>query len=181
KTPAKSAAQAAFEGIASLIRLLPTGTVFAFQFLNPVLTNDGKCHVSNKYLSGILIAICGLSCFVSSFTDSYTDGSGNRRYGIATRTGLWPGSPVGGEDLSSYRLTVGDFVHAFFALDVFAVVALLDPNSVRCFYPSFETTQRALVMALPPVIGAISGTVFVIFPNRRHGIGYPSDDKSKTS
>ena len=64
-------------------------------------------------------------------------------------------------------------MHGFFSLVVFAVVSLLDPNTVECFYPSFESTQKALLMAMPPVIGAVSTAVFVMFPNNRHGIGYP--------
>ncbi|XXG54345.1 hypothetical protein AAC387_Pa03g2252 [Persea americana] len=54
------------------------------------------------------------------------------------------------------------------------VVALFDSNTVGCYYSSFETEQKALLMALPPVVGAISSTVFVVFPNTRHGIGYPA-------
>lgn len=79
-------------------------------------------------------------------------------------------------DLSKYKLRVGDFVHAFFSVIVFSVVSLLDPNTVECFYPGFESEQKVLMMVLPPVIGAISSTVFMVFPNNRHGIGYPSSD-----
>ncbi|XP_022848877.1 protein DMP2-like [Olea europaea var. sylvestris] len=169
----------ALSGIGNLIKLLPTGTVFMFQFLNPVLTNNGQCHTINKYLSGVLIAVSAFSCCFASFTDSYEDSEGTNHYGIATNKGLWPNSSS--QDLSSYRLRFGDFVHAFFSLIVFAVVALLDPNTVECFYPSFESAQKVLLMALPPVIGAISGSIFVIFPNTRHGIGYPSSQSSSTS
>ncbi|KAL8047783.1 hypothetical protein ABFX02_07G022900 [Erythranthe guttata] len=168
--------QATLTGFGNLVKLLPTGTVFAFQFLNPVLTNNGQCHVVNKYLSAVLIATCGVSCCFASFTDSYSDDQGNTNYGIATTKGLWPNSSK--QDLSAYKLRFGDFVHAFFSLVVFAVVALLDPNSVECFYPSFESAQKVLLMAMPPVIGAVSGSVFVLFPNKRHGIGYPSSQGS---
>lgn len=96
-------------------------------------------------------------------------------------TGLWPSTNSGSVNLSPYKLRIGDFVHSFFALIVFAVLALLDSNTVECFYPSFESTEKVLLMVLPPVIGAISGTVFMLFPNKRHGIGYPSSDTtSKT-
>ncbi|KAI3469475.1 hypothetical protein Pfo_026138 [Paulownia fortunei] len=170
--------QASLTGVANLIKLLPTGTVFMFQFLNPVLTNNGQCHTVNNYLSSILIVACGFSCCFASFTDSYTDSQGNTHYGIATTKGLWPSSSSSTQDLSSYKLRFGDFVHAFFSLVVFAVVALLDPNSVECFYPSFESTQKVLLMAMPPVIGVISSSIFVLFPNNRHGIGYPSSQTS---
>ncbi|PIN06656.1 hypothetical protein CDL12_20784 [Handroanthus impetiginosus] len=167
-------AQTALTSVGNLIKLLPTGTVFLFQFLNPILTNNGQCHTINKYLSSFLIAFCGFSCCFASFTDSYIDSQGITRYGIPTTKGLWPCSSSSTQDLSSYRLRFGDFFHAFFSLIVFAVVALLDPNSVECFYPAFESTQKLLLMALPPVIGTVSASIFVLFPNNRHGIGYPS-------
>lgn len=171
-----SMSQKTFSSIGNLIRLLPTGTVFLYQFANPLLTNGGHCSAVNKILSGLLIGCCGVSCFLSSFTDSYTDGDGNIHYGFATFKGFFP-SPDSGSgymDLSSYKIQFGDFVHAFLALIVFGVVSLLDANTVECFYPSFQSTQKVLLMALPPIIGTIAGTVFVIFPNKRHGIGYPA-------
>lgn len=178
-TKKKGVKDVALTGVGNLIKLLPTGTVFLFQFLNPVLTNNGHCNTpANKYLSAILIAVSAFSCCFSSFTDSYTGSDGQTHYGIATTKGLWPSTDSGSVDLSAYKLRVGDFVHAFFSLVVFAVVSLLDSNTVRCFYPAFESTERVLLMVLPPVIGTIAGTVFVVFPNKRHGIGYPSSSDS---
>ncbi|PSS01467.1 Protocadherin-15 like [Actinidia chinensis var. chinensis] len=178
-TSEKSMGYMTLTGFGNLIKLLPTGTVFLFQFFNPVLTNNGKCHVSNKYLSGALIGFCGLSCFFSSFTDSYTGTDGITHYGIATFKGIWPTTSSGSVNTSSYKIRPGDFVQALFSLIVFGVVSLLDSNTVDCFYPSFESNQKALLMALPPAIGAISSAVFVLFPNTRHGIGYPpSSSKS---
>ncbi|XXG54351.1 hypothetical protein AAC387_Pa03g2257 [Persea americana] len=58
-------------------------------------------------------------------------------------------------------------------LMVFAVVALLSPNVVGCHYPSFESTQKTLLVVLPSVVGFISSAVFAVFPHIRHGIGYP--------
>lgn len=97
---------------------------------------------------------------------------------MVTVSGLWPAPLSGSVDLSKYKLGVGDFVHAFLSLVVFAVVALLDPNTVRCFYPGFESQEKVLMMVLPPIIGTVAATVFLVFPNKRHGIGYPS---SKTT
>lgn len=171
-----SMSQKTFNSIGNLIRLLPTGTVFLYQFANPLLTNGGDCSSVNKILSGLLFGFCGVSCFLSSFTDSYTDGNGNIHYGFATFKGFFPNAGSGSDDvdLSKYKIQIGDFVHAFLALIVFGVVSLLDANTVKCFYPSFESTQKVLLMALPPVIGTVAGTVFVVFPNKRHGIGYPA-------
>ncbi|XWS08678.1 hypothetical protein CRYUN_Cryun40dG0021900 [Craigia yunnanensis] len=168
-------------GFGNLIKLLPTGTVFIFQFLNPVLTNNGDCSPANKVLTSILIGLCGLSCAFSCFTDSYKGSDGSVYYGIATVNGLWTSSDSGSVNLSSYKLKIGDFVRAFFSVIVFAALSLLDSKTVQCFYPSFESTEKALLMALPPVIGAISGTIFMAFPSTRHGIGYPSSDSSNSN
>ncbi|KAJ4894226.1 DUF679 domain membrane protein 2 [Raphanus sativus] len=163
-----------YSGVGDLIRLLPTGTVFLFQFLNPVLTNNGHCLLINKYLTGALIVICAFSCCFTCFTDSYRTSDGYVHYGVATVKGLWPDSSS--KDLSSYRLRVGDFVHAFFTLIVFSVISLLDANTVNCFYPGFGSTGKIFLMVLPPVIGVISSVVFTVFPSRRHGIGNPSEN-----
>lgn len=169
-------------GLGNLIKLLPSGTVFIYQFLNPVVTNNGQCqNAINKYLSGVLIGISALSCCFASFTDSYTDSNGDTHYGVVTKNGLWPKGDADNEDLSKYKLRIGDFAHAFFALNVFLVLSLLDPNTVKCFYPSFESTQKVLLMVLPPVLGTIAGTVFVVFPNNRHGIGYPTSNSDSSS
>ncbi|XP_043708348.1 protein DMP2-like [Telopea speciosissima] len=170
----------AFTGVGNLIKLLPTGTVFLFQFLSPFLTNNGQCYTINKYLTGILLTGCAFFCCFSSFTDSYVGSDGLTHYGIVTIHGLWSSSSSasGSVDLSAYKLRVGDFVHAFLSLMVFGVVALMDPNTMDCYYPSFETTQKMLVMAIPPLVGAVASSVFVIFPNNRHGIGYPSSPNS---
>ncbi|KAI8011215.1 Protein DMP2 [Camellia lanceoleosa] len=164
----------------NLIKLLPTGTVFFFQFFNPVFTNNGTCHVANKYLTAFLIGVCGISCFMSTFHDSYKGSDKNTHYGIATLKGIWPSTASDGVDLSVLRLRPGDFVHAFFALIVFAVVSLLDANTVNCFYPSFISSQKVLVMVLPPLVGAVAGFVSMVFPYTRHGIGYPSTQSSTT-
>ncbi|KAF3457278.1 hypothetical protein FNV43_RR01935 [Rhamnella rubrinervis] len=179
KTSKKGVSDKTFTGVGNLIKLLPTGTVFLFQFLNPVLTNNGKCSTLNKYLDSILIGLCGVSCCFASFTDSYSDSDGNTHYGIVTKNGLWPST--GSTDVSAYKLRFGDFVHAFFAVIVFAGLSLLDSNTVRCFYPEFESTEKVLLQVLPPVIGAVSGTVFMLFPNTRHGIGYPSSNNTSNN
>ncbi|GAU20053.1 hypothetical protein TSUD_381450 [Trifolium subterraneum] len=172
----------AFSGVGNLVKLLPTGTVFLFQFLSPLVTNSGHCNTVNKYLSGILLVVCGFNCAFTSFTDSYTGSDGQRHYGIVTTTGLWPSPASDSIDLSAYKLRFGDFVHASLSVIVFAVLGLLDTNIVSCFYPEFESSEKILMQVLPPIIGAVSGTVFMIFPSYRHGIGYPtSSDTNDTS
>lgn len=169
-------------GFGNLIKLLPTGTVFLFQFLNPVVTNTGHCNTLNKYLSGALLVVCGFSCAFSSFTDSYTGTDGQRHYAVVTNKGLWPSPASDNLDLSAYKLRSGDFVHALVSLVVFAVLGLLDTNTVQCFYPEFELGEKLLMQVLPPVIGAGASAVFMVFPSNRHGIGYPtSSDSNDTS
>ncbi|KAK7292340.1 hypothetical protein RIF29_08118 [Crotalaria pallida] len=165
--------------VGNLIKLLPTGTVFMFQFLNPIVTNTGQCNTTNKYLASILLVTCAFNCVFASFTDSYTGSDNKRHYGIVTSKGLYDpslssSSSSNNIDLSKYRLRFSDFVHAVLCLVVFAVLALLDTNTVHCFYPDFESTQKQLLQVLPPAIGVVVGGVFVIFPDTRHGIGYPT-------
>jgi hypothetical protein len=182
KTTTSTMSGKAFSGVGNLVKLLPTGTVFLFQFLSPVLTNSGHCNTVNKYLSGILLVVCGFNCAFTSFTDSYIGSDGQTHYGIVTTKGLWPSSASDSVDLSSYKLRFGDFVHASLSVIVFAVLGLLDSNIVSCFYPEFESSEKILMQVLPPIIGVVSGTVFMIFPSYRHGIGYPSSsDTNNTS
>ncbi|RDX75022.1 Protein DMP2, partial [Mucuna pruriens] len=182
KSGARNMSGKTFSGVGNLIKLLPTGTVFLFQFLNPVVTNGGHCTAFNKYLTGIFLGICGFNCAFASFTDSYTGSDGERHYAVVTAKGLWPSPASESVNLSAYKLRFGDFVHALFSLLVFAVLALLDTDTVRCFYPEFESAEKILMQVVPPVIGAVASAVFVIFPNNRHGIGYPtSSDSNDTS
>ncbi|KAF8016018.1 hypothetical protein BT93_H1540 [Corymbia citriodora subsp. variegata] len=165
----------AFASLGNLIKLLPTGMFFMLQFLNPVLTNNGHCHHPSLFLTRLFINVCGLSCAFSCFTDSYTGSDGAVHYGIATLNGLWPSPASETVDLSNFKLRVGDFVHALLSTVVFVAMALVDPNTVTCLYSSTYTKEHmVLLKTLPAVIGAISSAVFMVFPSKRHGIGYPS-------
>ncbi|CAN6451129.1 unnamed protein product [Victoria cruziana] len=144
-------------GASNLLKLLPTGTVIVFRFLSPLLTNNGDRHLANKFAAGALLILCAASCASSCFTDSFSGPDGRTYCGIATPGGMLVfgglSSPV---DLSTYRLRFGDFIHAFFSVFVLCVVALL----------------KALATALLPAVGAVSGFVFIIVPNKRSGIGH---------
>ena len=170
-------------GLGNLNRLLPTGTVFLYQFLGPVLSNNGHCTTTiYKYLTAILVAVCGFSCFFSSFTDSYVGDDGKTHYGVVTSKGLWTFEDSKNVDLSVYKLRFGDFVHGLFALTVFGVLVLLDQKTVGCFYPVSDSSEKTLFKVLPPAVGVVSGGLFMFFPNNRHGIGYPSStDSSQVS
>lgn len=180
-----SSSSTVFSAVGNLIKLLPAGTVFLFQYLSPITTNNGSCSTTNKLLTAILIAVCGISCFISSFTDSYKGSDGSTHYGIATFSGLWPSSSSSSSSssttLSSYRLRFKDIVHAFTAVIIFAVLSLLDTNTVNCFYPSFLSTEKTIISVLPVVIGSMSSTVFVLFPSNRNGVGSSSTSSSSSS
>lgn len=64
---------------------------------------------------------------------------------------------------------------------VFAALVLLDRNTVGCFYPVSESTEKTLLQVLPPIVGAVSSVVFVVLPIKRHGIGYLSSEPSQDS
>jgi Protein of unknown function (DUF679) len=82
--------------------------------------------------------------------------------------------------IASYKLRTGDFVHAFFSTFVFAIVAMLDKNTVECFYPAFLNYQATLLKVLPTVVGGMASVVSMLFPDHRHGIGYPPSKTTKT-
>ena len=170
-------------GLGNVNRLLPTGTVFLYQFLSPVLSNNGHCTTTiYKYLTAILVAVCGFSCFFSSFTDSYVGDDGKTHYGVVTSKGLWTLEDSKNVDLSVFKLRFGDFVHGLFALTVFGVLVLLDQKTVGCFYPVSDSSEKTLFKVLPPAVGVVSGGLFMFFPIKRHGIGYPSStDSSQVS
>ena len=98
-------------------------------------------------------------------------------YGVATLRGLWlvdypPGAPPPG-DTSRYRLAFVDFLHAALSVAVFGVVAARDKNVVRCFYPAPPKETEEVLDILPLGVGVLCSLLFVAFPTRRHGIGYP--------
>ncbi|KAJ8440130.1 hypothetical protein Cgig2_003455 [Carnegiea gigantea] len=125
---------------ANLGNLLPTGTTLAFQALTPSFTHCGACYTVHKYLTACLVALFALICFLSSFTDNFKGADGKLYYGIATPKGLYvfnigrisPKEVHEREgDLTKYRITFIDFVHALVSLLVFLVFALGDPHVLR--------------------------------------------------
>ncbi|XVE48570.1 hypothetical protein DITRI_Ditri01bG0011900 [Diplodiscus trichospermus] len=163
---------------ANLANLLPTGTLLAFQLLMPIFTNNGSCDSATRPMTLILLFLLALSCSLASFTDSVKSSDGQVYYGFATFKGMflfdYPDPTVTGlPDLSKYRIKFIDGVHAVLSVLVFGAVALRDKNVLNCFYPTpGHETQEVLNIA-PVGIGLICSLLFVIFPTRRHGIGYP--------
>ncbi|WOK96153.1 hypothetical protein Cni_G04860 [Canna indica] len=100
----------AFKGVGDLIKVLPSDTVFMFQFLSPLLTNLRRPR---------------------------------RRHGLLRR---------------------GDQERD---------VGLLRPQCRRQRLVNVQAQKKTLVTVSPTVVGAIAASVFMVFPNNRHGIGYP--------
>uniref|UniRef100_A0A7N0R945 Uncharacterized protein n=1 Tax=Kalanchoe fedtschenkoi TaxID=63787 RepID=A0A7N0R945_KALFE len=181
KTLIQKAIRQTFQSTAHLANLLPTGTVLTFQLLSPIVSNQGDCDFVTRYMTSALVGLCGLSCFLQSFTDSFKDKDGNVCYGFATVRGLWviDGSGNLPQPLASkYRLHLIDFMHALMSILVFAAIALFDDNVVHCLYPSPSKEVQEILTGLPVCIGVFCSMFFVAFPTRRHGIGFPlSTDK----
>ncbi|XP_027113237.2 protein DMP3-like [Coffea eugenioides] len=177
--PTPSFYQRALESTAHLANLLPTGTLLAFQLLTPIATNNGSCDAATRPMTLILLLILGVSCFLACFTDSFRASDGQVYYGFASPRGLWvfdyPAASASGipGDLSKYRLSFIDVVHAVLSVFVFVSVALRDKNVLSCFYPSPSHETEEVLDIFPISIGLICSLLFVIFPTRRHGIGYP--------
>ncbi|XVF46003.1 hypothetical protein PTKIN_Ptkin02bG0253200 [Pterospermum kingtungense] len=75
-------------------------------------------------------------------------------------------------DLSKYIIRFIDGVHAVLSVFVFRAVALRDKNVLNCFYPTPEHETQEVLNIAPVGIGLICSLLFVVFPTRRHGIGY---------
>lgn len=176
KTLIQKAITQTFQSTAHLANLLPTGSVLAFQLLSPIFTNQGACDPMSRGLTAALVALCGFSCFLLSFTDSFKDQNGNVCYGFATIHGLCVidgNSSLPPELAAKYKLRFIDFVHAVMSVMVFAAVTLFDQDVVNCFYPSPSDEIKELLTALPVGFGVVFSMLFVVFPTKRHGIGFP--------
>ncbi|CAL5377946.1 unnamed protein product [Camellia sinensis] len=161
---------------ANLANLLPTGTILAFQLLTPIFTTNGSCDSATRPMTLILLLLLATSCFLSSFTDSFKSPEGQVYYGFATFKGMWLfdyQSNTGLPDLSKYRVTPIDVVHAVLSMLVFVAVALRDKNVLSCFYPKPAHETQEVLDIVPVGIGLICSLLFMVFPTRRHGIGYP--------
>lgn len=99
-------------------------------------------------------------------------------YGVATFKGMWlfdynPGKDDSLPDLRNYKLRFIDWVHAVLSGLVFAVVALRDRNVVSCLYPDPSREVKEVLDIVPIGVGLVCSLLFIAFPTKRHGIGYP--------
>ncbi|KAM7276659.1 hypothetical protein ACFE04_018525 [Oxalis oulophora] len=177
KTPQQKVMRKTFKGTANLTKLLPTGAVLAFQLLSPILTHQGKCHtLVSQYLTIGLISLCSISCFLLCFTDSFRDERGKVRYGIATFRGLFvldQTVEISAEEALKYKIKMLDIMHGLMTMLVFASVSLFDQNVVKCFFPNPSDEVKDLLVAVPIGVSFICGLLFICFPTKRHGIGFP--------
>ncbi|XVE67470.1 hypothetical protein DITRI_Ditri08aG0164000 [Diplodiscus trichospermus] len=163
---------------ANLANLLPTGTLLAFQLLVPIFTNNGSCDSATRPMTLVLLFLLSFSCFLASFTDSVKSSDGQVYYGLATFKGMFlfdypDPSGAGLPDLIKYRIKFVDGVHAVSSVLVFGAVALRDKNVLNCLYPTPKHETQEVLNIAPVGIGLICSLLFVVFPTRRHGIGYP--------
>lgn len=178
--PPPSLTQRALTGTANLANLLPTGTLLALQVLTPIFTSNGACDSATGPLTTALLGLLALSCFLASFTDSFRSPiDGQVYYGFATLNGMWlfdsrAAAATGtGTDLRKYRVGVIDLVHGVASVLVFVAVAMRDKNVLSCFYPAPSKEAQEVLNVLPLAVGMVSSFLFMVFPTRRHGIGYP--------
>ncbi|KAE8673377.1 Glucose-6-phosphate/phosphate translocator-related [Hibiscus syriacus] len=159
-----------------LANLLSPGTVLVFQLLSPIFTSQGDCDYVGLLMTAVLVFLCGLSCFVSSFTDSFRNKDGNVCYGLDTLKSLWVtdgSATLPPESAAKYKLRFIDFVRACLSVLVFAAMALFDENVVSFLYPTPSSHAREILTALPVGIEVLGSMLFVVFPTTRHGIGFP--------
>ncbi|KAG8054474.1 hypothetical protein GUJ93_ZPchr0001g31032 [Zizania palustris] len=166
-------------GTARLNVLLPTATILAFAIFAPLLTDDGQCTRLSRALTGALMLLCAASCVFFTLTDSFRSSTGRLRYGIATPSGIRTFCVVrrrsaknrtGPRELERYRLRWSDLFHTALALVAFVTFAASHHAIVLCYYP--EVPWKA-VNTVPLVIGFVVSLLFVLFPSKRRGIGYP--------
>lgn len=163
---------AILSGTARLNVLLPTATILAFTIFAPLLTNDGQCTRLNRWLMGIFWALLAASCVFFTFTDSFRTSSSRLFYGVATFRGIWTfnGGRKKPNVPSDYRLRWADLFHASLSLIAFLAFAGLHTDVVRCYYPAMP---RKVINIVPLITGFVISGLFVLFPSKRRGIGYP--------
>nr|CAD1817779.1 unnamed protein product [Ananas comosus var. bracteatus] len=153
--PQQALLSQALTNTATLAKLLPSGTLLAFQLLTPVFTHNGVCDTATRSMTQALLALLAFSCILACFTDSFRSPDGRLFYGLATPHGMWlfdPSAITAADqipDMCKYRLRAIDFVHAALSVAVFVCVALRDKNVVGCFYPQPERETQEVLDILP--------------------------------
>ena len=71
---------------------------------------------------------------------------------------------------ADYKLRWSDLFHAWLSVFAFLVFAGSHSDVVACYYPGIP---RKVTNSVPLVVGFVVSVMFVVFPSRRRGIGYP--------
>ncbi|BBN14436.1 hypothetical protein MPTK1_6g11700 [Marchantia polymorpha subsp. ruderalis] len=173
--------------ISKLSNLLPTGTFLAFQAVAPLFTNNGDCGFTEKVMTGILLLLFAIICWVLNFTDSITLPNGSVRYGIVTKSGLYnpqfKNSNIEGVTGYFYmddKFIVNgfDFVNGVCDLIALGALTLLTPPISTCYYPNISST---IVKTVPILVAIVVGGYFAFAPAPRHGIGFSASVKKPES
>lgn len=118
------------------------------------------------------IVFLATSCIFFTITDSFRTATGRLYYGVATLGGIWTFN--GGRKKpcvpSDYRLRWADLFHALLSVVAFLTFAGSHADVVACYYPALP---RKVTNTVPLVVGFVISLLFVVFPSKRRGIGYP--------
>ncbi|RAL47595.1 hypothetical protein DM860_011333 [Cuscuta australis] len=163
---------AVLSGTARLNVLLPTATILAFIIFAPLLTNDGNCSRFDRFVTGFFLAISAASCVFFSLTDRFKTARGRLRYGVATPRGIrtFGGSRVGPMVPNDYKLRWSDLFHVSLSLVAFSGFVFSQGDVLQCYR---VPVSRKAVNVVPLVVGFVVSVLFVTFPSRRRGIGFP--------
>ncbi|KAJ7546395.1 hypothetical protein O6H91_08G038300 [Diphasiastrum complanatum] len=172
----------------NISNLLPTGTLMMFQSLAPIFTNNGVCGSIEQTMTGILVLIFSLICFLSCFTDSLTTESGHTYRGILTTKGLYNSQfkqllkidsnfYTGPPGSSRYYVKISDFVNASLTIVCFCSISLLTAPLTNCLFPDIPST---IAKTVPIIVSLLVSIVFGFSPPARLGVGYSSANTGST-
>ncbi|KAL3692026.1 hypothetical protein R1sor_005677 [Riccia sorocarpa] len=172
----------AMDVVTKLSNLLPTGTFLTFQALAPLFTNNGECKSTERIMTGILLFVFAVICWVLNFTDSVTTPNGAVYYGIVTSKGLFSpqfkGSNIPGVGTDGYfyddadhkyRVNIFDYINGVLDIIVLGVLTMLTAPITTCFYPKLSNT---IVKTIPVLVAILVGVYFAFAPAPRNGLGF---------
>ncbi|KAH7282822.1 hypothetical protein KP509_35G048900 [Ceratopteris richardii] len=162
------------QSIGQLSNFLPTGTALVFQFILPIVSENGQCpSTADIVMTATILGLLAILCFFMSFTDTYIAPDGSRYYGVATPHGLWiPDGPhLDASTATSYKLCFADFVRGFLSIVVFIASSLFDPDVMGCFH--CIVLPPSLQLSLPISVAFFASLILCVFPSKRHGFDYP--------
>ncbi|KAK1391926.1 DUF679 domain-containing protein [Heracleum sosnowskyi] len=158
-------------GTARLNVLLPSATILAFTNFSPLIINEGQCDHLDRWILGLFLTLSSLFCIFFSLTDSFRTSKGRLYYGIATFSGILSLNGTQKKPLApfEYRLRWADLFHAILSLVAFLTFAASQKDVVDCYYPHLP---RKVSYIVPVLIESVIGTLIILFPSGRKGIGY---------